>query len=557
LKESTTSIRKALPTIDASPLRVADDLTDQVAKVITSQQPQQQQTASARQQVSKENINVHHDRDYHHSNDKLNPSPTNPIRSPSNTSVSLTPTKIPRPAPFRPQKSANSPLPKIRSDEYYPHPPPSNDDLLSSPRRKDKISAADTGILDNQDHTNDFGVMTTGGHQLQLASSQSVFSFNHKRASGIQGSLIPRSRSGASNTSKTLERLSNNDLKADSNKPSTISEATTTIIYNQHHHQQHHQQQHSSDEAAGTESSQQQHQDTSAAARLAAARRTVAKSQEVQSSRVASRRLSTTVHPSGDQTSSSDFGASVTSSTTGVMASSRSSRTIASKLTIPSRMSRSSTTPSMLSPSEAVGHTSRSSPGHSLRGGRVTDSKGNMMSPTISEEESKGDEEMAQYVARQRTKKLMSGMTPGEVAKLFEFPKPIEPTQPMTTQEALRLYKNYLSDYEKGEILSYEKIYYVGSESVKKMASEDKPAQNYGYDDERGDYQIVKTDHLIYRYEIVDVLGKGSFGQVLQCRDHSTGDMVAIKIIRNKRRFHHQALVEIRVLENLLSWVST
>jgi dual specificity tyrosine-phosphorylation-regulated kinase 2/3/4 len=172
-----------------------------------------------------------------------------------------------------------------------------------------------------------------------------------------------------------------------------------------------------------------------------------------------------------------------------------------------------------------------------------------MMSPTISEEESKGDEEMAQYVARQRTKKLMSGMTPGEVAKLFEFPKPIEPTQPMTTQEALRLYKNYLSDYEKGEILSYEKIYYVGSESVKKMASEDKPAQNYGYDDERGDYQIVKTDHLIYRYEIVDV--------VLQCRDHSTGDMVAIKIIRNKRRFHHQALVEIRVLENLLSWVST
>jgi dual specificity tyrosine-phosphorylation-regulated kinase 2/3/4 len=59
----------------------------------------------------------------------------------------------------------------------------------------------------------------------------------------------------------------------------------------------------------------------------------------------------------------------------------------------------------------------------------------------------------------------------------------------------------------------------------------------------------------MFRYEVIDVLGKGSFGQVLQCRDHKTGDMVAVKIIRNKKRFHHQALVEIKVLENLVKWV--
>ena len=64
----------------------------------------------------------------------------------------------------------------------------------------------------------------------------------------------------------------------------------------------------------------------------------------------------------------------------------------------------------------------------------------------------------------------------------------------------------------------------------------------------------MPSDHIHYRYEVHDVLGKGSFGQVLQCRDHATGQSVAVKIIRNKKRFHHQALVEVKVLENLNKW---
>lgn len=58
----------------------------------------------------------------------------------------------------------------------------------------------------------------------------------------------------------------------------------------------------------------------------------------------------------------------------------------------------------------------------------------------------------------------------------------------------------------------------------------------------------------MFRFEVMDVLGKGSFGQVLQCRDHKTGHAVAIKIIRNKSRFHKQAVVEIKVLDNLRKW---
>ena len=70
-------------------------------------------------------------------------------------------------------------------------------------------------------------------------------------------------------------------------------------------------------------------------------------------------------------------------------------------------------------------------------------------------------------------------------------------------------------------------------------------ANNRGYDNERGDYRVVMRDHIGYRYEIMSVLGKGSFGQVLKCLDHRTGQMMAIKIIRNKKRFHQHGAVEV------------
>lgn len=117
----------------------------------------------------------------------------------------------------------------------------------------------------------------------------------------------------------------------------------------------------------------------------------------------------------------------------------------------------------------------------------------------------------------------------------------------------------YLSDFERKEILDYPQVYFIGARSGKKPASatRDNKTNNYGYDDERGDYLVVTGDHLAYRYEVIGTLGKGSFGQVLHCRDHATGLSVAIKIIRNKKRFHHQALVEIKILDYLRKWVSS
>ncbi|KAL4218502.1 Dual specificity tyrosine-phosphorylation-regulated kinase [Mactra antiquata] len=121
---------------------------------------------------------------------------------------------------------------------------------------------------------------------------------------------------------------------------------------------------------------------------------------------------------------------------------------------------------------------------------------------------------------------------------------------PMTPAEALKLYRGKLTSFEQTEILDYPEIWFLGLEA-KKIEGEPGSAQNNGYDDENGSYIKVLHDHLVYRYEIFEVLGKGSFGQVVKAYDYKTDQMVAIKLIRNKKRFHHQALVEVKILDAL------
>lgn len=114
-----------------------------------------------------------------------------------------------------------------------------------------------------------------------------------------------------------------------------------------------------------------------------------------------------------------------------------------------------------------------------------------------------------------------------------------------------------LNIFERGEIVDYKDVYFCGTQDAQKHVGDlSADVANFGYDDDRGDYNIVNGDHLAYRYEIVDILGKGSFGQVVRCIDHKTGVLVAIKIIRNKKRFHQQALVEVDILQKLREWVS-
>eukprot|EP00727_Mastigamoeba_balamuthi_P005916 m51a1_g1944 putative protein kinase (1370) ;mRNA; f:943403-950822 len=50
------------------------------------------------------------------------------------------------------------------------------------------------------------------------------------------------------------------------------------------------------------------------------------------------------------------------------------------------------------------------------------------------------------------------------------------------------------------------------------------------------------------RYTIVDMVGQGTFGQVVKCRDEEESTLVAVKVLKNKPAYFRQGLLEIGVL---------
>ncbi|KAJ1550781.1 dual specificity protein kinase yak1 [Nowakowskiella sp. JEL0078] len=53
------------------------------------------------------------------------------------------------------------------------------------------------------------------------------------------------------------------------------------------------------------------------------------------------------------------------------------------------------------------------------------------------------------------------------------------------------------------------------------------------------------------RYQILDILGHGTFGQVVRCVNLKTKDVVGVKVIKNKPAYYNQSLVEVAILDML------
>lgn len=157
-----------------------------------------------------------------------------------------------------------------------------------------------------------------------------------------------------------------------------------------------------------------------------------------------------------------------------------------------------------------------------------------------------GDDEMRRLASKRKDFEIAA-------KNLDDLRRKAGPKERVSPAQALKMAN--LNIFERGEIIDFKDIYFCGTQNAKKHVGDlTAQAANFGYDDDRGDYNITIGDHLAYRYEIIDVLGKGSFGQVVRCIDHKTGGLVAVKIIRNKKRFHQQALIEVSLLQKLKQW---
>ena len=57
----------------------------------------------------------------------------------------------------------------------------------------------------------------------------------------------------------------------------------------------------------------------------------------------------------------------------------------------------------------------------------------------------------------------------------------------------------------------------------------------------------------MYRYLILDVLGQGTFGQVVKCQNFRTHDIVAVKVVKNKPAYLNQSKMEVAILELVIA----
>ena len=83
-----------------------------------------------------------------------------------------------------------------------------------------------------------------------------------------------------------------------------------------------------------------------------------------------------------------------------------------------------------------------------------------------------------------------------------------------------------------------------------------KGVKNDGFDNEDSDYILYVNDILgnednghKNRYLILDVLGQGTFGQVVKCQNLKTQEVVAVKVVKNRTAYFNQSMMEVSVLD--------
>lgn len=62
-------------------------------------------------------------------------------------------------------------------------------------------------------------------------------------------------------------------------------------------------------------------------------------------------------------------------------------------------------------------------------------------------------------------------------------------------------------------------------------------------------FPFINPNHCVSRYLILDILGQGTFGQVVKCQNMKTHEVVAVKVVKNKPAYFNQSMMEVTILE--------
>ena len=98
---------------------------------------------------------------------------------------------------------------------------------------------------------------------------------------------------------------------------------------------------------------------------------------------------------------------------------------------------------------------------------------------------------------------------------------------------------NILMKFEENEIQNYSQVFFIRRK---------KPSQ---FNDFYRNFYNEPGEHIAYRYEILEELGRGSFGIVLKCFDHMKRIDVAIKIIKDDHENHPETVMEYNIMKKL------
>lgn len=121
-----------------------------------------------------------------------------------------------------------------------------------------------------------------------------------------------------------------------------------------------------------------------------------------------------------------------------------------------------------------------------------------------------------------------------------------------TMSPLIALTKNLITTYS----LCSPDFSYQTSKNPKRVLTKPSEAKcNSGFDNVNSDYILYVNDVLgteqNRRYLVLDILGQGTFGQVVKCQNVHTKEIVAVKVVKSRAEYLNQSITEAKILELL------